>query len=336
MAITVGHEPVGALYELATDAGQAQFAVRQQEAMERQQLAKAQMAHERRMAEFQAKAQERARMEEMQYQVAMVMAKRQIDMQIETSNYAQQRQKLLQTLNMIKESDSFTDKEKESLQIQAMAKYSDVGTGLSSSSFDGGGGNKALQSMVATGSYRSQMAGQLQKWIDEGMDPVIAKQTAAAWNIDFTPASELKEKQFDDAAKRLENAVDSVYDAGFSTKGNKVYRYGNKVDTDSQDYRLYQTLNQQVQRNRESFEKLRTGNTTAARSQLFYSDYQSSPALQQMVQIYGPEEAMKRWELERYGSFEDRKAAEPKSGFLRNLFLKTNPLTAPLMALSDK
>ena len=313
MAIVVEHTPYDALFNLATQAGQAQAAQQQQAQRDKQQLMAMQIGAQQQAQRFQIQAEQQARAEEMQYQMVLMQAKRQIDMQVETSDYARQKQQLTQTLNMIRDSNDFDSKEKEQLSIEVMAKYSGLGAGISPSSF---GGKTGMQDFLTKGAYKMNMSEQLQNMVDQGaLDPDRAKQAAASFGLsgDYLPPEERQAMKADEAVKRYDRIQGVMDDAfSFDSKGRPLDPYTqDRIKEDDPRYGYYKTLKRQVESAKQELDKLHTSGTRQASAAVFNEALQRSPALQQMAQIYGPEAAFEKWS-EKFGGGDTEKPEEKK------------------------
>lgn len=317
MAIVVNYTPVQAMGELAVRAGQAEFEKSQAAFREKQQLMQMQQDFQMKQQRFMVEAEQQARAEEMQYQALLMQQKRQIDMQIEVSDFARQKQKLAQTLGMINESDKFNAREKEELRLQAMSRYADVGQGITQGSFDTTGGASGFENFMLQGTYKAQIVNSLQEAVRTGkMSQPEAQRQAAAFGlgqVEFQTKTEEAQTVMDTAQKRLATAIARLDDS-FMTKGDTVYtkvgqKPGNKIKPKDPEYKLYETLQKQVDAAREETERLRTEVSQQDSQDQFNLELESSPQLQQAVEIYGSDVVYKRW-VERQGS---RQPAEPEN-----------------------
>jgi molybdenum-dependent DNA-binding transcriptional regulator ModE len=257
MAIEVQHQPVGAIYGLATQAGQAQAAQQQQEQRDRIQLKGMEEQMRMREMQFREKALAAARQEEMQYQAMLMMAKRQIDLQTEQAQYARQKQMLTQSLNMITESNEFSEKQKEELRVQAMAKYAGVGTGISPSSFDSGG----MEKMLTQGAYKSQMLTQWQNDVLEGrMGVEDAERLAVGMGMSgakFHTASETADLPYKAVRNKIDDINSSMSKLGISVdKKGKYYKDDYPVSEDDPLVRQYKALEREAEKQTNELLKL--------------------------------------------------------------------------------
>ncbi len=323
MAIVVEHTPYDALFSLATQAGEAQAAQTAQAQRDREQLAAMQIQADQRKQQFMVAAEQRARQEEMQYQTMLIAAKRQIDMQVETSNYARQKQMLTQTLNMINDSNEFDEREKEQLSIEVMSKYSGLGSGISPSSF---GGTTGMSDFLQKGAYKMQLADQLQGMVDsEQLNPGAARQAAASFGLsgDFATPGERHAEQVDEAVKRYDRIQDTVNSA-FVISGGKLKDKTTKETIKKNDprYGYYETLKAQRDRAKSELDKLHATGTKPVSAAEFADALQKSPALQQMVQLYGEDAAFEAWSKKFGGQPSASNEDKPEEyGFMKKLLL---------------
>ena len=249
MAIVVGHEPVGAAYNLATQAGQAQAMQREQEQRDRIQLQGMQEQMRMREMAFQEKAQAAARQEEMQFQAMMVQAKRQIDLQTEAAQYAQDKQKLNAALSMINES-SHSESEKQDFKIQAMAKYAGVGGGLTSASF----ANTDLENQLTKGAYRTMQMTEIQNAVlNKQMSPEEATRMSVAMglgNMEFQTGDDIANAPHKKVQDKMDDISDSMSKLKLheDKKGRLYDAQMYKVPEDSPAAKTYRAL--QVQQDK--------------------------------------------------------------------------------------
>jgi hypothetical protein len=295
MAIVMEHTPYKAIYNMATQAGQAQAQIREQEQDDRLQLQKMQQDHQIRQVQFMAGQEQLARAEEMQYNMTLMKAKRDIDLQTEAASYARDKQKLSQLMNMINESDH-SEKEKDDFRIQAMAKYADAGTGLSPSSFSGG--SKGMQDFLMKGEYRTMMGDQIQKWVDDGTINQAAGQRMAS-NYGITApvltTRDQKLKAVQGAAEQLDDAQKQLRDSFKpKKKKNKIEdRFGVWHKEGSPQYRVWETMNKQVETANAELERLQEG--TSVERMNFNDEVAKSKPLQRIVEAVGMDEAFAQY-----------------------------------------
>lgn len=257
MAIEVQHQPVGAIYSLATQAGQAAAERERIQRNEQRQLLGMKLGHDRAQQEFMVKAQQAARAEEAQYQMLLIQAKRQIDIQTETADYARQKQKLTMALNMINESDEIGEEDRERLRIQAMAKYAGVGSGISSQDFQK---NTRLVEELQRGAFRATMINELERSTEAGqLDPQTAENLSRAYGTPgakfYAPGERIAE-EVDTASSRLKSAQDTLA-KHFYKQGKQVYNSeDNKIKPSDPEYSVYETLQKQVQDAKKELDRL--------------------------------------------------------------------------------
>jgi hypothetical protein len=209
MAIRIEHQPVEAIGQLGVLAGQAQVDKEQRNLRDREQLMKLDAGHKMEQMRFLQQAQEQARAEEMQYQMQLNMQRRDIDMQLDLQNYAREKQKLQQTLNMINQSEDLSEAEKEEFGIQATAAYAGVGTGITPASFNSGI-NKALQNEILLGSHRTMLADDIQSRLDAGdIDEYQANRESVQKNLGIT---------FEGPQTRVDNKLADLLDTVKTTR----------------------------------------------------------------------------------------------------------------------
>ena len=302
MPIEVRHDPVAATYELATDAGQAIADTRAQEQNDRIALQGMQQQHQARQQQFIAKQQEAARAEETQYQMMLMQAKRQIDMQAEMAQYSEQKMRLTQTLNMINDSNDFSDPQKEELKVQAMAKYSGVGTGISPSSFAA----SDMEKSITKGAYKVQAIRELQKQVDGGMDPSVAKNLAIGMGMSgtefLTPEQQAlapeqqAQQDYDKAVELLRESFD------YDKKGRpKDAVTGDKIDKDDPRYEHWQVLEKQKNKARADLKRLSGKGDRAMALPKFHDDLKRTPSWQKAIDIYGFDKTFDMWFENEYG-----------------------------------
>lgn len=311
MAIVVEHTPYEAMHQLAVGAGQAQAERERSAFREKQQLMQLQNQLETKQMQFQEEAASRAREEEFQYTIAAVQAKRQVDLQIETADYARQKQKLSQTLNMIRESNDLSDAEKEELLIQAMSKYSGVGTGIGPSSFTGGT-SSGMQNFLMKGAYKAKMGETLQQYVDEGlMSTEDAERQASYFDIggDFKNQQQVLLDQSVDAQKRLDSAQDML-GSNFSVdkKGRIRDAYGVEVKEGTPRYELYKTMQAQVDTAKRALDAVHEEGQEIPLWTEFKSLLNSGdPGIKKAVEVYGEDMAFEAYKRNRKVGPKDKK-----------------------------
>jgi hypothetical protein len=301
MAIVVDYTPTEAVGQLAQQAGRAEFERTQAATREKVQLASIQQNMEMEKARFMVDAETQARQEQLEYNIALMQQKRMIDMDIEAMDYARNRQKLAQTLNMLNESDAFNDKEKEELSVQIMAKYAGLGAGLSGASFRDGAAS-SFQNFVQQGTYKAMLANTLQKAVeDELITPAQAQQAAIPFGMSgmqFDTPQEQEAKVMDTAQKRLATAI-SDRDKLFQLRGGIVYSDGNKVKPGTDEYKLYETLQKQVDAAQQAIESAREAKTKKQTQEeqmsAFNDQLQRSAKMQRAVDLYGVDVVFEQW-----------------------------------------
>jgi sulfur relay (sulfurtransferase) complex TusBCD TusD component (DsrE family) len=301
MAIVVDYTPIEAVGQLAQQAGRAEFEKTQAATREKVQLASIQQNMEMEKARFMVEAETQARQEQFEYNVALMQQKRMIDMDIEAMDYARNRQKLAQTMNMLNESDAFNDKEKEELSVQIMAKYAGLGAGLSGASFKDGS-SSSFQNFVQQGTYKAMLANSLQKAVeDELITPEQAQQAAIPFGMSgmkFDTPQEQQAKVMDRAQKRLATAI-ADRDKLFQLRGGNVYSEGNKVKPGTDEYKLYETLQKQVDAAQQAIESARDARTKREveedQMNTFNDELQRSSKMQRAVDLYGTDVVFEQW-----------------------------------------
>jgi hypothetical protein len=241
MAIRVGHSPVEGTFQLAQKAGIAQKMQRDQQHNERLQLQALDQQFKQQQMEFMQRAEQEARAEEAGYQMMLGQAKRDIDMQTELATYAHQKQMLGQAMDMINNSNEFSQREKEELKIQAMSKYAGVGGGIGAGSF--GQGNDSL---LQRGAYKTQLLGQWQEAINnDQMTVEEAQQMSIGMGMSgakFYTKEEAAVLPLTRQRERVMEAQKALDATGMTRDGKKIYKDDNKVDPDSPDGRLFTQL----------------------------------------------------------------------------------------------
>jgi hypothetical protein len=281
------------MYQLATQAGQAQYAARQEERRDEKQMLAMKLGHERRQQAFMLKAQEQARAEEAQYQMLLLQAKRQIDIQTETANYARQKQMLTQSLNMINESNEINDADKERLRIQAMTKYAGLGQGVTAASFSQ---NKGLSAMIQKDAYRAKMIEELSKQTESGqLDPNTAENLMPGTKF-YGPGERGTELRVG-AQKRLATAQKNLSEQFIETGGKLTDRYENRIRKSDPQYQLYLSLKQQVIDAKEELDKVTVAAEEPELRAKFGDILQTSPAARRLVERFGGnvEDAFDAW-----------------------------------------
>lgn len=307
MAIVVEHQPVDAMYSLAQKAGTAEYMKQQQMNQERKQLLRMQQEHQQRQQEFMVRAEQAARAEEMQYQVLLLQARRNVDMQLETARYAKQKQELQQTIDMISQSDELSDSEKEELKIQATAKFAGVGTGISPSSFSSKA-NKQLQNTVLLGAYKAKVLDDIQDRVDRREITAQQGQNEAAvaglTGVKIYDPDEKAEMLVDRKFKRLTTVTDAYNKSFFTDKKGRPYDAETEepIREGTPKYEQWQTMKREVKEARESVSEIRGALADLELWDKFQRDLAVTPEYQQLVKELGAEKA-----------FEEYKKHQPKS-----------------------
>ncbi|MHC4120440.1 MAG: hypothetical protein ACYSWO_23345 [Planctomycetota bacterium] len=300
MPIVVQHQPVEAIGALAQQAGQAAALNQEQQRRDRFQLQEMEMEHENRKMQFLAQAEQQARAEEMNYQMQLNMQKRDIDMQLDLQMYAREKQKLQQTLNLIKQSDELSESEKEEFAIQATAAYAGVGTGISPASFNAAG-NKALQNHILLGNYRAAEAEDIQRRLDSGEINLYQANKEAALRdlkVEFKDPRLQMDEQMEDFLERVTETRDT-YDKSFYTddKGRPYDKQTDqKIKPGTPKYEEWQTMRREKE---EAFNVLKEARGQATDIQL-YVDFNDElnagdPDLNFLVENLGKERAFQEY-----------------------------------------
>jgi hypothetical protein len=325
MAIVVDYTPYEAVGELAKSAGQSIYQRERQQAADQKDMMQLQSRLQQQNAQFMANLQQEALQEQFQYQSAMLMQRKQIDMDLELADYARNKQKLMQVMNMINESDEFNPSEKAELSLQAMSKYAGVGQGISSGSFGGAGGDDTMQRYLQQGTFKQNLAQSLQAAVDSGqMEPSAAENFARSYGLtaDFKSPQELQRRQSDQALKRLETAQEAL-DSRFVQDGKNLYtvennKKANKVKEGSAAMNLHATLKRQVEEARKELTALQEKQAESGMRQVFSDELAQSPELQKAVEIYGADKTFEAWKAKQG----QKKQKEDEGGFkMRQLFL---------------
>jgi hypothetical protein len=162
-------------------------------------------------------------------------------MQTELSTYAHQKQMLGQAMDMINNSNEFSQREKDELKVQAMSKYAGVGSGIGASSF--GQGNDSL---LQRGAYKTQLLQQWQEAINNNqMSVEQAEQASIGMGMSgakFYTKEEAAVLPLTRQRERVMEAQKALDATGMTRDGKKIYRDGNKVDPDSPDGKLFTQL----------------------------------------------------------------------------------------------
>ena len=240
MAIVVGHEPVAALGQLATEAGQAQGNVMEQQQKDKSDLLKLQQDNVMQRLAFMRDSEVQARSEQLQYNVLLAKQKQSIDMQTELAGYARQKQMLQQTMNMIGDSNEFDDREKEELRLQAMSKYANVGTGITPGSMAA----TDMERRMMKGEYSAARIKALQEEVDSGeLNPLLANQRARGegfGDIDFYTNKDLQNTAMIQIGKERSRILRDKGKTGLHRdKKGVLDAYGTKVPTDSVAYNTF-------------------------------------------------------------------------------------------------
>lgn len=299
MAIVVDYTPIQAVGELAQRAGEASYQNMQAQYRQQQEMAVLQSNLQRQNAEFEQRAQQEAMAEQFQYQSAMLQQKKQIDMELEIADYARNKQKLSQVMNMIRDSEEFSSSEKAQLSLQALSKYADVGQGISSSDVSGG---TAMKNMLQQGTFKQQIANTLQQAVEsDEMDPVEAENVSRSYGLiaKFPTPQEKQQQQVDKAAKRLDAATKAL-SSRFISDGKKVKtvinnKPANKVAEGTPEYALYTTLKKQVDDAKGELEKLQNKEAESGMRSQFTEEVSSNGSLQKAVEIYGADKVFEAW-----------------------------------------
>ena len=305
MAIVVQHTPYDAIFNMATQAGQADAAKQAQAQRDKEQLMGMQIEAQQRSQQFAVQAEQQARAEEMQYQTMLLQAKRQIDMQVEATNYARQKQQLTQTLNMIRDSDDIDEEEKDKFRIQVMARYAGVGSDLNVAAFEK---TSSMENFFTKGAYKSKVAEDIQEQFDKGLiDESTALRAASNYDVKIdtkSPETKLAE-QADEAVKRYERIDDLIYSAF------KPDSKGRPRDPDTEKvikpndprYEYYKTLNIQLKAAKGELDRFHGTGTR----KVFNEALQKSQSLQKMAQIYGVDATFEKWN-EQFGGGEKKES----------------------------
>jgi hypothetical protein len=308
MAIKVGHEPVLAAGKLAVMAGQARHEEQRQLQNDRMELAQLQGKLKMDQMRFGQAAQQEARAEEFQYQQMLNGQKRSIDMDIELQAYARQKQSLTQAMNMINDSNEFSDREKEELRIQAMSKYANVGTGISPSSMDQGG----MADFVQKGAYKSQLLGQWQQAIDDDQMSVQDAQRLATGlgmsGAKFQTPQERMDMPFKEVRDRLDTINRDLNTLGVEeTKKGKLYDRSSEdtIPEDSTRAKNFRALQRSAEKATAELMKLQMKEETdgpgaMTEREFFEKKVKDNPAMLDAVQRYGAKRVYKDY-MKKYG-----------------------------------
>jgi hypothetical protein len=340
MAIVVEHQPVDAMYGLAQKAGSAQFEENRQQQRDKEQLMKIQMGHENRKMQFMEEAQARARQEEMQYQAMMLVARKQIDMQLDSQRYMRQKMELQTTLDMISGSDDLSETEKEQLSIQATAKFAGVGTGISPSSFSASA-SKALQNQVLLGAYRKKALDDIQSRVNSGEISAQQGQNEAAiagiTGVKIDSPNEQVAKIIDEKFERLSQVRDS-YKKSFYTD-----KKGNPIDAETDEpikkgtpkYEQWQVMNRQLQEAQEGVKETQTSVDDMRMLAEFQQKAAKVPEYQELIKELGYKRAFEEWKTTQpiSSTYKERKPAFfKKHPILKSAMMSQPAHLSPMMA----
>lgn len=299
MAIVVDYTPYGAIGQMAQQAGENQAIQRQQEMNFQQDMAVMENQMRQQNMAFAANLEQQARAEEFMYQAKYLQMKREIDIQMELSEYQKNRQKLNMALDTINGSDSLTQAEKEELVIQATAKYSEVGAGISPANFA-----QKLDPLVRKYQESALKRGKLEEiyaGLEDGtLDEQAAQHEAETWGLgklEFESDEAIFQKKIDAQAKRLADAQKRLTE-NFVMDGKKILNVHTKarVSEGTEEYALFKTLKEQVDREKSAMDSLATSMTTRnVQRGEFYRKLESSPSLQRAAKEHGEERVFNEW-----------------------------------------
>jgi hypothetical protein len=267
-------------------------------------MEKLQQKHDMQKAAFMQKAEQQARAEELQYQTMLKVAQRNIDMQMETQDYARKKQMLSQTMNMINDSNEFDAREKQELKTQAMAKYADLGSGITPSSFDK---TNSYEALMAKGAYKVAMLKDLQKQVDGGLNPQVAENISIGLGMpgtQFLTPQERQNQPLVDAAEQFEEAQKRLNLTGFNWDGEKKVLLddrGREIEKGTPHYETAKRLHDDVYRARDEMNRLRGLQDRSTKAGKFMEDLEKSPGLKDALNYYTPEEVFEKWYESRYG-----------------------------------
>ena len=301
MAIVVDYTPMGAVGQMAQQAGLNAVAQRQVDFERQQDLAQLNQQLEQRSMQFRSQLLSQARAEEAMYHMKFIAAKRDIDIQMELDAYSRDRQKLKLALDTIRDADYLSEPERENLTIQATAMYGNVGTGISPASF-----TSPMERQYQTSMLKQAKLDEVREMYNAGqINEIEAQQMLAPFgmgSVKFGTDTEVFNKKLESVTKRLSDAQERLTKS-FIMDGKKVLdKQTERTITKKNNpdaWALYETLSSQVERARLDYEDFVRSKDTSRNANdpvgRFYDDVQRSPQLQKMVMEQGEEEAMKIW-----------------------------------------
>jgi len=306
MAIVVDYTPYQAVFDLATQAGQAAGTERAAQRSHQAAMIQLQSRLQKENFLFQERMAQQARQEKMEHDMALLQAKKGIDMQMDLQAYAMQRQRLDATMNLI-ENSSMSESEKEQFRIQAMAKYAGVGSGITTSLSKTEGGIPSGMDFLMKGMMREQMMNQWAQEVESGqMSPEEFKQKASAYGFsaDYKDPSVIYQENIATAQRNLREAnkeltqyyVEKGEDVYVAKKPGEASKQKVKPGTPAYDHYHLLKANQQdaiseMKRTQSTKPKIKP---TEADLMAFQQAVEKSPSLQKAL-----EEAIKMFGEER-------------------------------------